>query len=154
MYYCIIACNNIVACSLHLLVVFLCFYCFFTVFICLYVSFLATTSWWIKIYIGPHEDNNWRYLSMFRSLKCCLFLVRCIMWCCDVTDAGSGCADGVAAASGVLLVACQRRRRLMIPMQSINLVGFSAWCSSWFQWCMYVYSFKTVDKSQHRQYRQ
>jgi len=54
-YYCIIACNNIVACSLHLLAVFfLCFFffcCFFTVFICLYVSFLATTSWCIKIYI-------------------------------------------------------------------------------------------------------
>jgi len=35
--YCIIACNNMMACSLHLLAVFFCFLLLFTVFICLYV---------------------------------------------------------------------------------------------------------------------
>ena len=34
------------------------FCCFFTVFICLFVSFLATTSWWMKIYIKHYWSQE------------------------------------------------------------------------------------------------
>jgi len=63
------------------------FCCFFTVFICLYVSFLATTSWWIEIYI---KSGMWNadVLACMQWLQC--HRILCVwsavyMWHCSVS---------------------------------------------------------------------
>ena len=58
-YYCIIACNSIVACTLaRCFFLFLLFCCFFDVCMCVFYSLLYTASWWMKIYINGVQHQN------------------------------------------------------------------------------------------------
>ena len=79
----IIACNNIVTCSLHLLAAF--FFCFLVAFfhrIYMFACFLflAITSWWTKIYIywaRPGSKTHWLLPMLICQTRLCPSTALC-----------------------------------------------------------------------------